>query len=206
VNVRYHHLFDELAGKERADDEPFGGGAGMVLRIEPIAAVLDRVIAEAPAGERRVIALMTPSGRPFKQGDATRFAALERLVLICGHYEGIDERLNALYPLEELSLGDFVLTGGEIPALAFMDATVRLLEGAIHPESAAAESFAEGSLDYPSYTRPATFRGVAVPQVLLSGNHAEIAQWRRQQSRDRTAARRADLLGRDKHLIEKPEP
>jgi len=141
-----------------------------------------------------VIAVPTPAGQPFVQSDAERFARLDRLILICGHYEGIDERLAALYPLEEYSLGDFILTGGELPALAFMDATVRLLEGAIAAESAQAESFAQGLLDYPSYTRPAVFRGVSVPEVLLSGNHAKIAEWRREQSRLRTIARRKDLL------------
>ena len=196
VEVRYHHLLDAVTGRERADDEPYGGGDGLVLRIEPVAKTLDAILAQAPAGERRVIAAMSPSGRPFRQGDARRFASqLDRLILICGHYEGIDERLTALYPVEEYSLGDFVLTGGEIPALAIMDATVRLLEGAIHEHSAANESFEEGLLDYPSYTRPAVFRGVAVPDVLLSGNHAKIAAWRRQQSRARTEARRKDLLG-----------
>ncbi|HET9029206.1 MAG TPA: tRNA (guanosine(37)-N1)-methyltransferase TrmD [Candidatus Aquilonibacter sp.] len=195
VDVRYHHLLDALVGAERADDTPFGGGAGMVLRIEPIARVLDAILAGAPAGERRAIVMPSPAGRPFRQPDAERFAGLDRLIIVCGHYEGIDERLTELYPVEELSLGDFVLTGGELPALAFMDATVRLLEGAITAESAAAESFAEGMLDYPSYTRPAVFRGVAVPEVLLSGNHAKIAEWRREQSRARTQARRSDLLG-----------
>ncbi|MEO9264397.1 MAG: tRNA (guanosine(37)-N1)-methyltransferase TrmD [Candidatus Baltobacteraceae bacterium] len=211
VDIRYHHLLDELSGKERADDEPFGGGAGMVLRIEPVVRVLDRILAEAAPGESRIIAVPSPSGRRFDQRDARRFSALDRLVLICGHYEGIDERLTSLYPIEEYSLGDFVLTGGELPALAFMDAAVRLLDGAIRPESAQAESFSEGLLDYPSYTRPAVFRGVSVPDVLLSGNHAGIAEWRRQQSRDRTAARRGDMLAgsaaeHEKPLIEKPEP
>lgn len=195
VNVRYHHLLDSVARRERADDEPYGGGAGLVLRIEPVAKAIDEILREAPPGERRVIAVPTPSGKRFQQADARRFASeLDRLVLICGHYEGIDERLATLYEIEEYSLGDFVLTGGEIPALAMMDATVRLIEGAIHPGSAAAESFSEGLLDHPSYTRPATFRGVEVPDVLLSGDHAAIAAWRRQKSRERTAARRPDLL------------
>ncbi len=195
VDVRYHHLLDALTGAERADDTPYGGGAGMVLRIEPIARTLDSILASATADERRVIVLPSPAGRPFHQSDAERFAALDRLILVCGHYEGIDERIAELYSVEELSLGDFVLTGGELPALAFMDATVRLLQGAITAESAAAESFSEGLLDYPSYTRPPVFRGVAVPEVLLSGNHAKIAEWRRKQSRARTEARRKDLLG-----------
>jgi tRNA (guanine37-N1)-methyltransferase len=194
VEVRYHHLLDALRGTERADEEPFGGGAGMVLRIEPIARVLDAIFDHAPPDERRAIVVPAPGGRLFHQSDARRFAGLDRLVIVCGHYEGIDERLAQLYPVEELSLGDFVLTGGELPALAFLDATVRLLEGAIRPESAAAESFTGGLLDYPCYTRPAVFRGVSVPEVLLSGNHVRIAEWRREQSRARTAARRRDLL------------
>ena len=194
VDVRYHHLLDALSGSERADDIPYGGGAGMVLRIEPVARVLDAIVREAPGDERRVIAVPTPAGTPFIQADAERFSRLDRLVLLCGHYEGIDERLADLYPIEEYSLGDFVLTGGELPALAFMDAAVRLLEGAIAAESSQADSFAAGLLDYPAYTRPPVFRGVSVPEVLLSGNHAKIAEWRREQSRARTAARRKDLL------------
>ena len=194
AEVRYHHLLDYLEGKERADEPPFGGGPGMVLRIEPLARVLDAIVAAAPPSERRAIVVTSPSGKPFAQVDAQRFAELDRLVVICGHYEGIDERLAELYPIEEYSLGDFVLTGGEIPALAFMDATVRLLAGAVRPESLASESFSDGLLDHPSYTRPPVFRGVAVPEVLLSGDHAKIAEWRREQSRTRTAARRKDLL------------
>jgi tRNA (guanine37-N1)-methyltransferase len=194
VTVRYRHLLDELSDGERADDAPFGGGPGMVLRIEPIARVLDRIGSEAPRGERRTIVVPTPSGTAFTHREAERWAALDRLVIVCGHYEGIDDRLAALYPVEERSLGDFVLTGGEIPALAFMDATIRLLAGTLRPESLASESFAGGMLDYPSFTRPAIFRGIEVPQVLLSGDHAKIAQWRREQSRRRTAARRRDLL------------
>ena len=195
ADVRYHHLLDYLEGKERADDSPFGGGPGMVLRIEPIARVLDAILADARPEERRAIVVPSPSGKPFVQADAQRFAGLDRLVIVCGHYEGIDERLAALYPVEEYSLGDFVLTGGEIPGLAVMDATVRLLEGAVRAESLVDESFSDGRLDYPSYTRPPVFRGVAVPEVLLSGDHAKIAAWRREQSRARTASRRQDLLG-----------
>lgn len=194
VDVRYHHLLDALQGAERADDAPYGGGAGMVLRIEPLARVLDAIIASAPAGERRAIVVPSPAGRVFRQADARAFATLERLIVVCGHYEGIDERLATLYPVEELSLGDFVLTGGELPALAFIDATVRLLDGVIAAESAEAESFSAALLDYPSFTRPPVFRGIAVPDVLLSGNHAKIAAWRREQSRARTEARRRDLL------------
>lgn len=194
VSVNYHHVLDGLEGRERADDLPYGGGAGMVMRVEPIARILDRILAEAPAGERRRILVMDAAGAPFRQADARRLAStLDRLVLVCGHYEGIDERLVEVYECEAVCLGDFVLTGGEIPALAVMDATVRLLEGAIHPESSAAESFEAGALDHPTYTRPPVFRGVSVPPVLLSGDHAKIAEWRREQSRARTRARRPDL-------------
>lgn len=203
VEVRYHHLLDELAGKERADDAPFGGGPGMVLRLEPIARALDRILAEAPAGERRAIVVTSPGGKPLHQREVERLAGLDRLVVICGHYEGIDDRLSALYPIEEVSLGDFVLTGGEIPALAILDATVRLLAGAIRPESLDSESFSGDQIDYPSFTRPPVFRGVSVPEVLLSGDHAKIAQWRREESRRRTAARRA-LLDSALHGEERP--
>ncbi len=189
VSVNYHHVLDAVEGNERADDEPFGGGAGMVLRLPPIARAVDAILASAGA-ERRAIVVPSPAGSLFTQNDARRLAALDRVIIICGHYEGIDERLGALFPIEEFSLGDFVVTGGEIPALAFMDATVRLVEGVVDRESLEAESFANGELDYPCYTRPAVFRGVSVPEVLLSGDHAAIAAWRREESRRRTAARR----------------
>jgi tRNA (guanine37-N1)-methyltransferase len=194
VEIRYHHVLDALKGNERADDTPFGGGPGMVMRIEPLARILDAIIADADPRERRLIVVPSPAGRRFTQPQAARFAGeFDRLVFVCGHYEGIDDRLGALYPLEEYSLGDFVLTGGELPALAMMDATVRLLEGTVRAESVQNESFIQGALDYPSYTRPPVFRGVSVPQVLLSGDHAAIAAWRREQSRARTRARRPDL-------------
>jgi tRNA (guanine37-N1)-methyltransferase len=198
IAVRYHHLLDALHGNERADDVPFGGGAGMVLRLEPVARVLDGIIASAPADERRTIAVPSPGGRAFTHAEAQGLAQLDRLILICGHYEGIDERLAALYPIEEFTIGDFILTGGELAALAILDATARLVPGVIDPDSAAHESFANGLLDYPSFTRPAVFRGVEVPDVLLSGDHAKIAAWRREQSRARTAARRKDLLDEPK--------
>jgi tRNA (guanine37-N1)-methyltransferase len=194
IAIHYHHLLDVLRGSERADDVPYGGGSGMVLRIEPLARVLDAIIASAPPNERRTIVVPAPGGRAFTHAEAELLARLDRLILICGHYEGIDERLAALYPIEEFTVGDFVLTGGELAALAILDATARLVPGVIDPDSAAQESFANGLLDHPSYTRPAVFRGVEVPEVLLSGDHAKIAAWRREQSRARTAARRKDLL------------
>ncbi len=198
VAIRYHHVLDALSGNERADDVPFGGGAGMVMRIEPLARILDEIAEQAPADERRLVVVPAPGGKRFTQGDAERFAReYDRIVFVCGHYEGIDDRLGDLYPVEEFSLGDFVLTGGELPALAMMDATVRLLDGVVRAESLESESFSAGTLDYPSYTRPAVFRGVAVPEVLLSGNHAAIAAWRREQSRARTRARRPDLADKE---------
>jgi tRNA (guanine37-N1)-methyltransferase len=190
IDIRYHHLLDALEGSERADDAPFGGGAGMVMRLAPIARVLDGLLSKE--GERRAIVLPSPAGRRFAQSDARRLSELERVIFVCGHYEGIDERLGDLYPVEEYSLGDFVLSGGEIATLAFMDATVRLVDGVVDEESKEAESFTTELLDYPAYTRPAVFRGVEVPEVLLSGNHAAIAEWRREESRRRTAERRRE--------------
>jgi tRNA (guanine37-N1)-methyltransferase len=189
VVFRVHHLLDALEPGERADERPYGGGPGMVLRIEPLARTLDSIVGAAPAGERRKIVLTSASGPVFGQADAAVWAGLDRLILICGHYEGVDERLRALYPVEEVSLGEFVLTGGEIAAMAFLDATVRLIPGAIDAESAAADSWTAGQLDHPAYTRPPTFRGVDVPAVLLSGDHAKIAEWRREQSRARATER-----------------
>lgn len=204
IDVRYHQLLDYLESSERADDSPFGGGPGMVLRLEPIARALDAIAAAAPSTERRLIVVTSASGRPFDQREAERCAALDRIVFVCGHYEGIDDRLGQIYEVQEYSLGDFVLTGGEIAAMAFLDATVRLVPGVVKAASLADESFAGGWLDYPSYTRPAAFRGVEVPAVLLSGDHAAIAQWRREESRRRTARRRADLLQSALHPQEKP--
>jgi tRNA (guanine37-N1)-methyltransferase len=190
VEVRTYHLLDALEPGERADARPYGGGPGMVLRIEPLARTLDAILRAAAPGERRRIVLTSASGRAFGQADAQAWSALDRLVLVCGHYEGVDERLRALYPVEEISLGEFVLTGGEIAAMAFLDATLRLVPGVIDAESAATESWTGGELDHPAYTRPPTFRGVEVPAVLLSGDHAKIAEWRREQSRGRAAARK----------------
>ena len=133
--------------------------------------------------------MTSASGPLFRQADAQAWAELDRLILLCGHYEGVDERLRALYPVEEVSLGEFVLTGGEIAAMAFLDATVRLVPGAIDAGSAAAESWSGGDLDHPAYTRPPAFRGIDVPAVLLSGDHAKIAEWRREQSRARAVER-----------------
>ena len=194
ISVRMYNPLDALDGGERADASPYGGGPGMVMRLEPLATILDRILAGAPVGEKRLLVMTTPAGIPFTQATAQRFTTFDRIVFICGRYEGIDDRLTELYPCEEITVGDFVLTGGEIPAMLMLDATVRLLEGAITSASLESESFAGDGLDYPSYTRPPRFRGVDVPAVLLSGDHAAIAKWRRERSRERTIRRRPDLL------------
>jgi tRNA (guanine37-N1)-methyltransferase len=174
----------------RVDDEPYGGGVGMLLKPEPIFAAVESL----PVLSRRDIILMTPQGQPLNQSRLRELASnYDQLVLICGHYEGVDERVRYLAS-REISLGDFILTCGEIPALALINGVVRLLPGTVgKEESLKAESFETGLLDYPQYTRPANFRGWEVPEVLLSGNHQEIARWRREQQIQRTKERRPDL-------------
>ena len=175
----------------RVDDEPYGGGVGMLLKPEPIFAAVESL----PVLSRRAVLLMTPQGERMEQQMLRQLATgYDQLVLICGQYEGVDERVRYLVD-REVSLGDFVLTGGEIPALALLNGTVRLLPGTVGKvESLKAESFEEQLLDYPQYTRPAVFRDWQVPSVLLSGNHGEIARWRREQQLQRTRDRRPDLL------------
>jgi tRNA (guanine37-N1)-methyltransferase len=176
------------------DDTPFGGGPGMVMKAEPFFRAVEAVLPEG-AGSGRAVVLLSPRGRRFDQATAARFAELDRLVLLCGRYEGVDERVPESVATEELSLGDFVLTGGEVAALAVIEAAVRLLPGALgDPESAAADSFADGVLDFPHYTRPAEWRGQAVPEVLLSGDHGRVRRFRRQQALLATRERRPDLL------------
>ena len=174
----------------RVDDEPYGGGVGMLMKPEPIFAAVESL----PVLPQREIILMTPQGEPLRQPLLRSLASYNQLIIICGHYEGVDERVLNLVT-REVSLGDFVLTCGEIPALALINGVIRLLPGTVgKEESLKLESFEAGLLDYPQYTRPAEFRGWKVPDVLLSGNHGEIAKWRRQQQIDRTRDRRPDLL------------
>jgi tRNA (guanine37-N1)-methyltransferase len=191
VDVRVVDLRDHTEGRHRvADDYPFGGGGGMVLKPEPLFTAVEAL--RAP-GSR--VVLLCPQGPTFTQATAARLARVPHLVLLCGHYEGVDERVRAHVVNEEISIGDFVLTGGELPAMVVLDAVVRLLPGALgDPDGAARESFAAGRLDYPQYTRPAEFRGFSVPEVLLSGDHGQIARWRRREALRRTVARRPDLL------------
>jgi len=185
---------------QRVDDEPYGGGVGMLMKPEPIFAAVESL----PVLPSREVILLTPQGEPMQQAMFRELAAArDQLVLICGHYEGVDDRVLHLVT-REVSLGDFVLTGGEIPALALINGVLRLLRGTVAKEdSLKFESFEDGLLDYPQYTRPADFRGLKVPDVLLSGNHAEIARWRREQQIERTRSRRADLY--DQWLQERGE-
>lgn len=194
IQVRTTNPRDFARDRHRTvDDMPYGGGDGMVMLPGPLCEAVESLAEGPPA---RVI-LLSPQGRPFDQAKARELAGLERLILVCGRYEGVDERFRLLLVDEELSLGDFVISGGELAALCVVDAVSRLLPGVLGgAESAAADSFADGLLEHPHYTRPAEFRGLAAPEVLLSGNHAAIARWRRKESLRRTARRRPELLER----------
>ena len=191
VDLRVVDLRDHTDSRHRvADDYPFGGGGGMVLKPEPIFAAIEAV----RTADARVV-LLCPQGAPFRQATAARLARERHLVLLCGHYEGVDERVRTNLVDEEISIGDYVLTGGELPALVVLDAVVRLQPGVLgDPEGASRDSFAAGRLEHPHYTRPADFRGLAVPDVLLSGDHGRITDWRRREALFRTAVRRPDLL------------
>lgn len=177
------------------DDRPYGGGPGMVIRVEPFATAIAAACGQVPAGSP--VVFLSPQGRPFDQAMAQRYSTLPGLVLVAGRYEGFDERLIEIAAGEEVSVGDFVMSGGEIAALAVLDATLRLRPGVLGDEqSADEESFAKGLLDYPHYTRPEIAHGRPVPRVLMEGNHEAIRRWRRKQALGRTSLRRPDLLGR----------
>lgn len=194
AEIVVHDLRLWIPAGERADDAPYGGGPGMVMRLGPLVACLEALLgAELRVPDGCRIVVPSPAGARFDHAAALSLSQAARIILICGRYEGIDERLFSVVPAEELSLGDFVVTGGEIPALAFVDAAVRLIPTVIDAGSAANDSFAAGGLDWPHYTRPAEFRGHAVPEVLRSGDHGKIDAWRREQGAERTRARRPDL-------------
>jgi len=195
VRIAVHDLRDYTDDRHRSvDDAPFGGGPGMVMKAEPFFRAREAVLPRGP-GPRDAVVLLSPRGERFEQAAADRYARLERLLLLCGRYEGIDERVGEGVATEEVSLGDFVLTGGEVAALAVIEATVRLIPGALGDEgSAAADSFGDGILDCPHYTRPAVVRGLAVPETLLSGDHGRIRRWRRKEALRATRQRRPDLL------------
>lgn len=212
VSLNLHNIRDYTHDKHRtADDYPYGGGAGMVLKPEPIFEAVEAIKAgiKAEVGELPVI-LLTPQGRLFSQQIAQELSQHSHLVLICGHYEGVDERVREHLATDEISIGDYVLTGGEIPVMVVIDAVVRLLPGVLGSEASPLDdSHTIGLLEYPQYTRPAVYRGWSVPEVLLSGNHAQIAKWRREQIIRRTLERRPELLNKvnlgreDKQLLER---
>lgn len=202
VTIAVHNIRDYATDKHHiTDDEPYGGGGGMVMKPEPIFRAVEAVLRDEPLPmsqqDATQVVLLSPAGRLFNQRIAAELATHERLLLICGRYEGVDERVREHLVSDEISIGDYVLSGGEIPAMVVVEAVTRLLPGALgDPLAARRDSFAEGLIEHPHYTRPAEFRGWGVPEVLLSGNHAEVARWRREQSLLRTHFRRPDLLAK----------
>jgi len=193
IEVRVHNIRDWASTKHHVtDDEPYGGGGGMVMKVEPVFAAVESVL--GPETNIPVI-LLTPQGRVFNQKIAQELVQQPRLALICGRYEGVDERIRQHLVTDEISIGDYVLTGGELPALILIDAISRLISGVLgDPDGAMNDSHSSGLLEYPHYTRPPEFRGWGVPEILLSGDHAKIEKWRREQSLRRTLRRRPDLL------------
>ncbi len=195
VDINIHDLRAFTGDKHRTvDDYPYGGGPGMVLKIEPVIKALDAVF-EKQSPEEAQIVLTSPRGRTFNQSEATQFSLQQHLVILCGHYKGIDERVHAFYPIDEISIGDYVLSSGEVAALVIVDTIVRLLPGVINDiDSAFTDSFSDHLLDAPCYTRPEVFRGRSVPDVLLSGDHKKIEQWRLDMRKKLTKERRPDLF------------
>ena len=193
LEVALHNIRDWTSDRHHVtDDEPYGGGGGMVMKPEPIFTAVEGVLGISPACP---VILLTPQGRLFSQALAFELAAQPRLALLCGRYEGVDERVRQHLVSDEISIGDYVLTGGELPALALIDAVARLIPGVLgDPDGALDDSHASGLLEYPHYTRPPEFRGWRVPDILISGDHARLARWRRQQALLRTRLRRPDLL------------
>lgn len=205
VAIALHNIRDYATDKHHVtDDAPYGGGGGMVMKVEPIIAALETLVgAELLARQKAVgvvevpIVLLTPAGRLFNQEIAREYERHGRVILICGRYEGVDGRVSELAATDEISIGDYVLSGGEIPAMAIVEAVTRLVPGVLGDMRAMIEdSHASGLLEYPHYTRPATYRGLSVPEVLVSGDHARVARWRREQALRRTLERRPDLLER----------
>ena len=214
IDVRVHNIRDWAAERHHVtDDEPYGGGGGMVIKVEPVFAAVESILGSPTTQvepSNCPIILLTPQGRVFNQDIAMELAQQPRLALICGRYEGFDERIRAHLVTDQISIGDYVLTGGELPALILIDAVSRLLPGVLgDPNGPFNDSHASGLLEYPHYTRPPEFRGWGVPDILLSGNHAKIATWRREQSLRRTLKHRPDLLEKanlsksDRKLLEK---
>lgn len=196
IDVQVHDIRDFTVDRHRTtDDVPYGGGGGMIMKPEPIFAAVESVLGES-IGSLPIL-LLTPQGRPFTHARARELSELPRLALICGRYEGVDERVREYLCTDEISIGDYVLTGGELPAMIVIDAVARLIPGVLgDAEAAAHDSHATGLLEYPHYTRPAEFRGWRVPDILLSGDHARIAAWRSEQALQRTMSRRPDMIER----------
>lgn len=194
VELEFHNIRDYSENKHRkVDDYPYGGGLGMVMQCQPIFTAVEDI--RTKLGKKPYTILMTPQGRTFDQSKAKELVTHENLMIICGHYEGIDERVTEALVDEEVSIGDFVLTGGEIAAMAVVDATCRLIPGVLKEDASyMVESFSEGLLEFPQYTRPPVFMGMEVPEVLLSGHHENIEKWRRYQSLKRTVEKRPELL------------
>jgi tRNA (guanine37-N1)-methyltransferase len=196
IKTCIHNIRDFAEDKHQTtDDTPFGGGGGMVMRLEPLHKAIQSLVQPGEDTTSSCIILTTPQGDKFSQKMAFELSVKDHLIIICGHYKGVDERLKMLYPLKEISIGDYVLTGGEIPALAIIDAVVRSIPGVLGDfESAQTDSFFEGILGPPEYTRPAEFEGLKVPEILISGDHQKIKIWRKQEALKRTLQRRPDLL------------
>ena len=208
IGVRTHQIRDFAQNKHNnVDDTPYGGGNGMIMAAPPIARCLQSVLAGLPAGETRRVIYLSPKGTPFTQSEAERLASYDRLILLCGHYEGVDQRVIDRFADEEISIGDYVLTGGELPACVLIDAVSRLIDGVLaSPACYEDESVASGLLEYPQYTRPPVFEGEPVPDVLLSGDHARIAAWRLETSLALTRERRPDLYERYRETHPDPPP
>ncbi|NTV63033.1 MAG: tRNA (guanosine(37)-N1)-methyltransferase TrmD [Oscillochloris sp.] len=208
ISIGLHNIRDWASDRHRtADDAPYGGGAGMVMKAAPLAGCIRAVLTQAAGGTATClpppadsapppVILLSPDGERFSQTIAAELATQPRLLLVCGHYEGLDERVRETLITHELSIGDYVLTGGELAAMVIVDAVARLVPGVIDGESIAEESHSDGLLEYPHYTRPAVWEGRAVPDVLTSGHHGEVAKWRRRERLRRTLARRPDMLAR----------
>ncbi len=195
LDIRIHDIRDWTQDRHRtADDTPYGGGAGMVMKAPPIVEAVEEVLGNEISTTH--IAIMSAGGRPFTQTLAQEFATKSRLALICGHYEGIDDRVGRILDADELSIGDYVLTGGELPAMVIADSVSRLVPGVIDAESIIEESHSSTGVEHPHYTRPAEYRGLRVPDILLSGHHANIDAWRREQGAERTTRWRPDLVTR----------
>jgi len=194
IDLRVHDLRDFAEDRHRTvDDVPFGGGPGMILKVKPVVEAVEAIRRER--GEPSTVILTSPQGRPFSQAEAVRLSRLPHVVVVCGRYEGVDERVRERLATDDLSIGDYVLTGGELPAMVILDAVARLLPGVVgDQQSVETDSFSRGLLDFPHYTRPAEFQGMKVPDVLVSGHHGEIRRWRKREALRRTLEQRPDLL------------